>query len=292
MPDVATEHGAPEALLFPGQGSQTPDMREAVERHRPELLELCRVEVGRDPFESLDQGTRFLQPALYCASVALWAGAGSPVPKAIAGHSLGELAALAAAAVISEADGLRLAAVRGRVMQEVAEAAGEGGMAAILGGSDNAMELAHRHGLTIANDNAPGQIVISGPVAELEAASVEAKASGLKVRRLPIAGAFHSPAMAPAVERFGEALSQVEMRPSRAVVYSGVSAGVFADYRGGLAEALTKPVRWRETLLAMEGDGIRRFVEVGPGKVLKGLARRTVPDCETATLAELEVARA
>jgi [acyl-carrier-protein] S-malonyltransferase len=280
------------ALLFPGQGSQTAGMREAVERHRPELLELCEIEVGCDPFQALDSGTRYVQPALFCASVAAWAAAGSPLPGVLAGHSLGELAALTAAGCISEADGLRLAALRGRVMQDAAEA-DPGGMVALLGGEPgDARRLAAEHGLTLANDNAPGQAVLSGPEPGLEAVSLNAKRVGLRVRRLPIAGAFHSPAMAPAVSPFARALHHVDFAPARARVFSGVTAAPFDDCRQRLAEALTRPVRWREVVLSMQRSGVRRFVEVGPGHVLRNLVKRIAPDAEATTLEELEVAAA
>lgn len=282
-----------EALLFPGQGSQTGDMRAAVERHRPELLERCIAELGVDPFDAIDDGTRYLQPALYCASISLWAGAGSPIPATVAGHSLGELAALVAAGVISEADGLSLAVVRGRAMQEAAAAAPAGAMLALLGGGPGqATGIAAAHGFTVANDNAPGQLVVSGPAKAIEPATADAKAAGLKARRLPVSGAFHSSAMAPAKAPFAAALGEVEFGPARAVVYSGATARPFLDFAQGLADALTQPVRWRATLLEMERAGVRRFVEVGPGKVLRNLARRTVPGCESASLEQLEAARA
>jgi malonyl CoA-acyl carrier protein transacylase len=280
------------ALLFPGQGSQSPGMRDAVERHRPELLELCEIEVGCDPFQALDSGTRCVQPALFCASVAAWAAAGSPRPRLLAGHSLGELAALTAAGCISEADGLRLAALRGRVMQEAADA-NPGGMVAVLGGEpEDAQRLAAEYHLTLANDNAPGQVVLSGPVPEVEAVSLRAKRAGLRVRRLPIAGAFHSPAMAPAVSPYARALHHVDFAPPKAKVFSGVTAAPFDDCRQRLAQALTEPVRWRETVLAMQRAGVRRFVEVGPGHVLRNLVKRIAPDAEATTLEELEVATA
>jgi malonyl CoA-acyl carrier protein transacylase len=293
MSPTTNGHEMREALLFPGQGSQSADMVEAVERHRPELLDLCRVEVGRDPFDALDGGTQYLQPALYCASIALWAGAGSPLPALVAGHSLGELAALAAAGVFSEADGLRLAAVRGRAMQEAAAAGPEAGMLALLGGEgEEARELAERNGAVVANDNAPGQLVLSGPISRLEAISLDAKRVGLKARRLPVAGGFHSPAMEPAVAPFRRALGGIDLREPRVTVYSGVTARPFEDFARQLVEALTKPVRWRETLLALRDAGAERFVEVGPGKVLRNLAKRTVPDQQSASLAQLEVASA
>src|SRR5215216_2724519 len=123
----------PTALLFPGQGSQTADMREAVDDVLPELAQRAAEEVGDDPFERVADGTQFAQPALYCASIALWVRAGSPRADVMAGHSLGEVGALVAGGSISIEDGLWLAARRGRLMQEVADAQPPGGMLALLG---------------------------------------------------------------------------------------------------------------------------------------------------------------
>ena len=120
------------ALLFPGQGSQTPDMREHVERHCPELLELARAEVGDDLFERAEQGTRWAQPAIFCAALAGYDLLRDRVePDLMAGHSLGEIAALAAADALTAEDGLRLVAARGRLMQEAAEQCADGGMLAV-----------------------------------------------------------------------------------------------------------------------------------------------------------------
>src|SRR4051794_10969502 len=119
------------AVLFPGQGSQTPDIRDVVARLRPDLLELAIEEVGTDPFERVDESTRFAQPAIYCASVALWSSAPLGDVGWMAGHSMGELAALVAAGSLDADDGLSLVALRGRLM---ADAAGDGTMLAIVGG--------------------------------------------------------------------------------------------------------------------------------------------------------------
>jgi [acyl-carrier-protein] S-malonyltransferase len=124
------------AVLFPGQGSQTPEMRETVAQLRPDLLTLAVEVVGEDPFLRVDDGTRFAQPAIFCASLAGWAGLDEETRQQadyMAGHSLGELGALVAAGVLSERDGLELVALRGRLMQEAGETAGDGGMIALLG---------------------------------------------------------------------------------------------------------------------------------------------------------------
>jgi malonyl CoA-acyl carrier protein transacylase len=270
------------ALLFPGQGSQTPDMRETVERERPDLLELALETVGEDPFARAEEGTMFAQPAIYCASLAGWKALGSPAGEFMAGHSLGELAALVAAAALSERDGLELVALRGRLMQEAGEQAGDGGMLALLGtgAADQAPGLAEAHGLAVANDNSPQQVVLSGRRSALPAAAAAAQELRLRAMELPVTGAFHSPMMASAVPGFTDALARVEISAPRATVLSAVTAEPFDDVRRRLADALTMPVRWRETMLAMQRLGAERFVEVGPGRVLTGLAKRTLSDVE------------
>jgi [acyl-carrier-protein] S-malonyltransferase len=203
----------------------------------------------------------------------------------MAGHSLGELAALVAAGCLTEREGLELVALRGKLMQESGERAGDGGMLALLGAgaADHAGELAEAHGLSVANDNSPQQVVLSGDRGSFDAASAAAKELGLRPMDLPVTGAFHSPMMAEAVPSFTAALERVEVSPPQGVtVFSAVTAAPFEDVRAQLAQALTMPVRWRETLLVMHDRGAERFVEVGPGRVLTGLAKRTLKDVELA----------
>jgi [acyl-carrier-protein] S-malonyltransferase len=289
MPEAADRS---DALLFPGQGSQTADMRELVAVHRPDLLELAIDEVGADPFELLDAGTRYTQPALYCASLAGWERAGRPAVAVFAGHSLGELAALVAAGAIESTDGLRLAVRRGALMQEAAEAGSPGGMLALLGEDEAVHGAARRTGLTIANDNAPGQLVVSGPVPMLDAATTIAKGAGLKVMRLPVSGAFHSSAIESAVPAFRAELDRVEVAETQVPVFSSTTAAPFVEARSQLADALTKPVRWRDTLIAIRALGVERFLEAGPGKVLTNLVRRNLDGVEAMTLERAEPANA
>ena len=273
------------AILFPGQGSQTPDMRETVSRVRPDLLSLVEQIVGEDPFVRAEEGTRYAQPAIFCASLAGWEALGRPSGDFMAGHSLGELAALVAAGCLTERDGLELVALRGKLMQESGERAGDGGMLALLGAgaADHAGELADAHGLAVANDNSPQQVVLSGDRGSFDAASAAAKELGLRPMDLPVTGAFHSPMMAEAVPPFVAALERVEVSaPHGVTVFSAVTAAPFEDVRVQLAQALTMPVRWRETLVAMRDRGAERFVEVGPGRVLTGLVKRTLKDVELA----------
>ncbi len=275
------------AILFPGQGSQTPEMRETVAEVRPDLLSAAEEVVGEDPFTRAEEGTRFAQPAIFCASLAGWEKLGRPPGNYMAGHSLGELAALVAAGCLDERDGLQLVALRGKLMQESGERAGDGSMLALLGkgAADHADELAEGNGLAVANDNSPQQVVLSGDRSGFEAASAAAKELGLRAMELPVTGAFHSPMMAEAVPPFEAALERVEVSPARngVTVLSAVTAAPFEDVRAQLAQALTKPVRWRETLLALHERGADRFVEVGPGRVLTGLVKRTLRDVELAS---------
>ena len=273
------------AILFPGQGSQTPDMRQNVADVRPDLLSLAAEVVGGDPFARAEEGTRFAQPAIFCASLAGWEALGRPSADFMAGHSLGELAALVAAGCLSERDGLELVTLRGKLLQESGERAGDGGMLALMGAgaADHAPELAEAHGLSVANDNSPQQVVLSGDRRAFDETIAAAKELGLRPMELPVTGAFHSPMMAEAVPSFTAALERVEVSPPHGVtVLSAVTAAPFEDVRAQLAQALTMPVRWREVMLAMRDRGAERFVEVGPGRVLTGLVKRTLKDVELA----------
>jgi [acyl-carrier-protein] S-malonyltransferase len=270
------------ALLFPGQGSQTPDMRDLVAQRCPDLLERCLELVGEDPFARVEESTRFQQPAIFLASIAGWRGLADDVaPAFAAGHSLGELGALTAAGVLAVEDALELVVLRGRLM---AEADDRGSMVALVGADDAAArEIAEAAGVTVANDNAPGQIVLAGDRDRLDEAERVAGERGTRALRLPVAGAFHSPSMAAAVAPFREALEDIAVGEPRFTVYSCASARPFADVREELAQALIRPVRWRETFGALHDAGARRFIEVGPGKVLARLGKRIVPGVKVET---------
>jgi [acyl-carrier-protein] S-malonyltransferase len=262
------------AALFPGQGSHTPDMRDLVAERAGELLQRCVALVGEDPFPRVEESTRFAQPAIFCASMAGWDALGAE-PCAAAGHSLGELAALAAAGVLRRDDALRLVVLRGKLMGE----ARNGSMLALVGATfEDAEAIAAEAGVTVANDNAPGQVVLSGPREALEQAQAAAAGRGRRSIALDVAGAFHSPAMAPSVTPFRAALEEVELGEPRFPVFSCASAAPFTDVREELAGALTKPVRWRETILALHEAGAREWVEAGPGAVLTKMNKRILKD--------------
>jgi [acyl-carrier-protein] S-malonyltransferase len=267
------------ALLFPGQGSHAEGMDDAWREH-PLMARGLEV-LGFDPFARLHEGTAMQQPALLLCSLCAWAHEGWDEPEApasaAAGHSLGEYSALVAAGALAFDDAVALVAERGAAMDEAARLQA-GGMLALLGGEDHAVRgLATRFGLTIANDNAPGQLVLSGADDAIAGAERVARdETGARARRLDVAGAFHSPLMAPAAERLAAALDRTPFAPPRLPVYANATAAPFTDPRRELAEHLLQPVRWRETLLALRAAGMERFVELGPGAVLTGLVKRTL----------------
>lgn len=267
------------AVLFPGQGSLTPDAGDRARALCPDLVDEAVTLVGEDPFARAHESTRFAQPATFLASMAGWVEARPRLDGivAMAGHSLGELAALAAAGVLSSRDALELVVLRGHLMADAA--AGEGGMTALLGADvRDVVALADRYGACVANDNAPGQIVLSGPLAAMEAAGREARSRGLRAIPLDVAGAFHSPAMAPVVGPFRAAIGRTPLSPEAALapVISGLTALPFSDVPAELSRAVIAPVRWREVMTTLVSLGAEEFVDVGPGRVLGRLVARNV----------------
>jgi [acyl-carrier-protein] S-malonyltransferase len=265
------------ALLFPGQGSHADGMDEPY-RGTP-LLERGLDILGHDPFTRLHEGTRFQQPALFLCSVCAHEQA-QPDPDDVAGaagHSLGEYAALVAAGVLTFEDALRVVAVRAAAMADAAQA-NPGGMVAMLGGDEAAVrQLADRLDLVIANDNAPGQLVLAGASDAIGDAEAQAReVAGARARRLDVTGAFHSPLMAAAKEPLARALAEVEVRPARFPVLSNGTVEPFEDVRAELVANLLRPVRWRETLLALQERGATEYDELGPGRVLSGMVKRTL----------------
>ena len=266
------------ALLFPGQGSQTADMRETVELQRPDLLELALEEVGPDLFERAFDGTRWAQPAIYCAALAGAKELGLDA-DVMAGHSLGEITALVEAGALGAEDGLRLVAARGRFMQEAAEETGDGGMTAVRAREDNRdaiAEVAAANDVAIANDNAPDQLVLSGALDSLDRVEAELKERGVRGKRLPVAGAFHSPLMQPAVEPFRAVVEGIDFAEPRVPVMSCVTAKPFGDIPSELVRALTEPVRWLDVVRALDERGVTEFTETGPGRVLTNLLKKSL----------------
>jgi [acyl-carrier-protein] S-malonyltransferase len=267
-------------------------MRDLVAQARPDLLAAVREVVGRDPFGAVDEGTAYQQPAIFCASLARLEALGhGERPDCYAGHSLGEITALVAAGALSEHDGLRLVTLRGRLMQQVDERA-RGAMVAIGTSAAAARALAEAHGVTLAIDNAPRQSVLSGDAAAIGRAQEAARAQGLKTVLLPIRVAAHTPALASIAGQLRALLDEIDVRAPRRPCFSCVTAREFDDVRARLAQSLTRPVRWREVLLALHARGVRRFVEIGPGRALGGLVRATLADAEVVSSRPLVAADA
>jgi len=235
--------------------------------------------------------TRNAQPALFATSMAavrvLEAELGAPLTSRggmTAGHSLGEYAALAASGSLSISDAARLLRQRGDSMQS-AVPVGEGAMAAFLGGDEDQINAiltdAKSSGLVqIANDNAPGQIVISGDAGAVDAAIEIAKAAGLRrAIKLPVSAPFHCDLMAPAADVMAKILADTKLSDALMPVYCNVSAAAEtrSDHlRVNLVTQVTARVRWRESLIAMSDAGARKFIELGTGKVLSGLVKRSI----------------
>jgi [acyl-carrier-protein] S-malonyltransferase len=287
------------AFVFPGQGSQAVGMGQAlaeafpVARHTfEEVDDALSQKLSRLMFEGPDEELRLTanaQPALMAVSLAVTRvleseGRLQLGDKAayVAGHSLGEYSALAAAGSLAVADAARLLRRRGQAMQE-AVPVGEGAMAAVLGldladAQAVAEEAAQGEVCQAANDNAPGQVVLSGHTAAVERACEVAKAKGAKrAILLPVSAPFHCSLMAPAAEVMAEALAAVELRMPAAPLVANVTASHLSDpaeIRRKLVEQVTGMVRWRESVAYMAGQGVEKVVELGAGKVLTGLSRR------------------
>jgi malonyl CoA-acyl carrier protein transacylase len=265
-------------ILFPGQGAAADDSRALVESHCERLYATARNALGHDPFELADQSTRYAQPAIYLASLAGWRACehAGITGYAFAGHSLGEISALTAAAALSAEDGLELVILRAELMEE-ATTSTAGGMLAILKGTvAQAEQIALHNNLHIANYNAPGQTVLSGSLDGLDGAAKEARDHGLRALRLNVSGAFHSPALSSVQERFRRQLASVAFKRPSAPVFSSMSAAPFTDPATQLAAALTEPVRWSETMLALARLGGGPYLDAGPDRVLERLAVRNL----------------
>ena len=273
------------AYIFPGQGSQFPGMAKelyALQKDRMELAnELLGFRITDIMFEGSDEAlkaTKVTQPAIFLHSTLL-ALSQTEQPDMVAGHSLGEFSALVAAGALRFEDGLRLVAVRAAEMQKCCEKA-PGAMAAVLRLEDSVIEqvCAGIPGVAPANYNAPGQVVISGEEAAVDAACEALKAAGAKrTVRLPVSGAFHSPLMEPARQALAAAIEATPLQAPRCPVYQNVSARAETDpgrIKAQLLEQLTAPVRWTASVRQMIADGADRFVEIGPGNVLQGLVGR------------------
>lgn len=283
------------AYVFPGQGSQSVGMMTAWEEHQSTVIEVFAeasdnlgydlwAVVSEGPEEQLNQ-TATTQPAMLCAGVASWriAGAHKDMPQAtmMAGHSLGEYTALVCAGSLSLSDAVRLVAKRGQLMQS-AVAAGSGSMAAIIGLSDEdvvkACAQVESGVVEAVNFNAPGQVVIAGETAAVEAAMDQAKELGAKrALQLPVSVPSHCSLMTDAARQLAQELESISISMPRVPIVHNQSASI-ADSTDEIRERLQlqlyQPVKWVASVEFMHRRGISTLIECGPGRVLTGLARR------------------
>ena len=296
------------AFIFPGQGSQFIGMGKELADAFPEakaVFDEVDAALGQGLSGLMWSGdeeelklTANTQPALMAVSVAAMRalqsrGVGPEAAAFVAGHSLGEYSALAASGAISVADAARVLRIRGNAMQ-AAVPAGEGAMAALLGADpDQAVALcelgAAEDGVCeIANDNAPGQIVISGSKAAVELAASRVSEVGVKkAMMLPVSAPFHCSMMQPAADAMMEALAGIEVKAPATALVANVTAAPTTDpsaIRQQLIEQVTGQVRWRESVEYMVSQGVELFVEAGAGKVLSVMNRRTAKEVEGLTL--------
>jgi len=298
------------AFQFPGQGSQAVGMGVSLAEAYPAaraVFEEVDAALGQNLFALMCDGpdealrlTENAQPALMAVSLAAMAALarehGVTVRQAsfVAGHSLGEYAALAAAGAFTITDAARLLKLRGQAMQR-AVPVGAGAMASLIGKVDVALaeeiaaEGAAAGVCVVANDNNIGNVVISGAAAGVEAAIAAAKARGVRAIPLAVSAPFHCPLMAPAAEEMAAALAAADIKAPVVPVIANVTVAPTTDpavIRDLLVRQVTGRVRWRETVEYLRDAGVARFVEIGAGKVLTGMSRRIAPDAESLSLNE------
>jgi [acyl-carrier-protein] S-malonyltransferase len=294
------------AFVFPGQGSQAvgmldafagePAVQDVVARAGQALGEDLGALIAGGPAERLNL-TVNTQPAMLAAGVAIyraWLAAGGAVPAVMAGHSLGEYTALTAAEAIPLEAAVKLVRFRAQAMQE-AVPAGSGGMAAILGLSDEQVlqacaEAAQGEVVEAVNFNAPSQVVIAGHAAAVGRACEAAKRLGAKrALPLPVSAPFHCSLLAPAAQRLRERLRNEPISGPRVPVINNIDVAVESEpdhIRDALARQAASPVRWAEIIRRMADEGVTHVVECGPGRVLAGLTRRVVPTVESLALTD------
>jgi [acyl-carrier-protein] S-malonyltransferase len=283
------------AFIFPGQGSQSVGMaKEHFDSNSgiKKLFLKANDQLGYSISDIMFEGpsdklmqTKYTQPAIFLHSVALFMQMDES-PDAVAGHSLGEFSALVAAGVIDFETALDLVDLRGNLMQEAGDVH-PGGMAAIIGMDGDVVDSICEKATTeikkpvvAANYNCPGQLVISGDMDAVKRAVELAKEEGCRLAKiLPVSGAFHSPLMKPALEGLQKRLEDIMFKDPECPLYSNATAEPTQDsdvVKENLIAQLTSPVKWTQTLQNMEKNGITDFVEIGPGKVLRGLVKRTI----------------
>ena len=294
------------AFVFPGQGSQKVGMLQEAEAIVAAIFEEASAVLGYDLWELIQQGpeeklsqTEFTQPALLTTSVALWRLAierGANLPDVVAGHSLGEYSALVAASVLDFKDAVSLVQQRGQFMQN-AVPVGVGGMAAILGLDEGQVISICKDQVNLgvvqaANFNSPGQTVIAGENAALQAAVEACKASGAR-RAMPlsVSAPFHSALMQPAAEKMKNALDEVAFKSPAIRIIQNVNADYCDspdEIKDNLVKQMYSAVLWTDTITKMATDNIDQIVECGPGKVLSGLNRRIDKSVATFSINSLD----
>lgn len=296
------------AFVFPGQGSQSVGMMDAWASH-PAAMQVvadASAALGEDLAALMAQGpaeqlslTTNTQPAMLTAGVAMfeaWRAAGGPEASMMAGHSLGEYAALTAAGAIDLADAVRLVRIRADAMQ-AAVPVGTGAMAAVLGLDDDEVQAACAQAaegqiVEAVNFNAPAQVVIAGHAEAVQRAMTAAKARGAKrAMLLPVSAPFHSSLLKPAAEVLSVALARVTVRTPAVPVINNVDVLITqdpAEIRDALVRQAWHAVRWVEIIQAMQVQGITHVVECGPGKVLSGMVKRIAPDLVSVSVTDPE----
>ena len=286
------------AYVFPGQGAQFTGMGKELYENNPqarELMEKANEVLGFRITDIMFEGseedlkqTKVTQPAVFLHSVVLALTDPDFAPDMTAGHSLGEFSAMVAAGALSFESALKLVSARAQAMQKACEME-PSTMAAVLALPDEKVEeiCSEVPGcVAAANYNCPGQVVISGSVAAIDAACEKMLAAGAKrAMKLKVGGAFHSPLMEPARVELAEAIENTEFMQPRCPIYQNVDAKPHTDpaeIKANLIKQLTSPVRWTQSVKQMIADGATEFVELGPGKVLQGLIRKIDRNVEPA----------
>ena len=294
------------AFVFPGQGSQSVAMMagyaglaqidETMAVADAALGAAITALIANGPAEDLNVTTN-TQPAMLAADIAVWNAwlvAGGPKPAMVAGHSLGEYAALVASGSLDFASAMKLVKARSQAMQD-AVPAGIGGMAAVLGIEPGPLaevceKASQGEVVSCCNLNAPGQIVIGGHKTAVERAIVLAKEAGAKrAMLLPMSVPSHCELMRPAAEALASALNAAQFAPPQIAVIHNATVDVAGDavaIRTVLADQLFKPVRWIETVEKMAAQGVTHIIECGPGKVLAGMIKRIAPEVKCLSLAD------
>ena len=266
-------------LVFPGQSTGDVHLRAILEEWRPQLLETLSSALGcDDPFSRPYVSLAAEQAVTVSCSLACWYAKGRPTPCYLLGHSLGELTALAAAGAISEDDAVRLAAVRGALMQRVIEASPGCGMVAVHAPLFDIEAIVAECDLAVAFHDSPRQVMLAGTREGLDRARTAFGEAGIPCTHLDLPGPFNSPLMEPAVAPFRAALEECEVRPPQAIVYSASTCRPLIDVRAELAQNLVAPVRWWDTLARLAADGVETFLEISVGGLLSPLPAGIVTD--------------